>query len=63
MDTRKEEEREAFLKLPPVERIRVMHNLFLEIISIKARSEKVPEYEIYRRYLKNNPRHYERSPR
>jgi hypothetical protein len=61
MDERKEEEREAFLKLSPVERIRIMHNLFLEIVSIKARGEKVSQYEIYRRYLKDNPRHYERA--
>lgn len=60
---RKEEERQAFLKLSPLERLRTMHNLFLEIISIKARGEHVSEYEIYRRYLKNNPRHYERPAR
>lgn len=63
MDGRKEEEREAFLKRSPVERIRIMHDLFLEIVSIKARGEKVSEYEIYRRYLKDNPRHYERTSR
>ena len=63
MDIRKEEERKAFMKLLPVERIRTMHSFFMEIVSIRARSEKVSEYEIYRRYLKDNPRHYERTPR
>jgi hypothetical protein len=63
MDIRKEEERKAFLKLTPLERLRTMHNRFLEILAIKARAEKVSEYEIYRRYLKDNPRHYERPPR
>jgi hypothetical protein len=63
MDIRKEEERKAFLKLTPIERIRTMHNRFLEILAIKARAEKVSEYEIYRRYLKDNPRHYERPSR
>ncbi len=53
MTKRKEEEQEAFLGLSPLERIRTMHNLLLQIISLKARSEGVSEYEIYRRYLKN----------
>jgi len=63
MDKRKEEEREDFLKLSPIERLRTMHNLFLQFVALKARGEKVSEYEIYRRYLKDNPRHYERNPR
>ncbi len=63
MDMRKEEEREAFLKLSPLERIRTMHNLFMEIIRMRARGEGVAEYEIYRRYLRNNPRHYEQAAR
>jgi hypothetical protein len=63
MEMRKQEERESFLKLKPIERIRTMHNFFLEIVSIKARGEKVSEYEIYRRYLRDNPRHYERTAR
>jgi hypothetical protein len=63
MDKRKEEEREDFLKLSPIERLRTMHNFFLQFVALKARGEKVSEYEIYRRYLKDNPRHYERNPR
>lgn len=63
MDKRKEEERAEFLRLSPLERIRTMDRIFREIVSLRARSEGVAEYEIYRRYLKNNPRHYERSPR
>ncbi len=63
MDKRKEEEREDFLKLSPIERLRTMHNFFLQFVALKARGEKVTEYEIYRRYLKDNPRHYERNPR
>ena len=62
MNKRKEEEKEAFLRLSPLDRIRTMHNLLLEIISIKARGEGVSEYEIYRRYLKDNPRHYPLNP-
>ncbi len=55
MDRAKEEERKAFLKLTPIERIRTMHNRFLEILAIKARAERVFEYEIYRRYLQVGP--------
>jgi hypothetical protein len=63
MDIVKEEERTAFLKRSPLERMETMHNLFLQFLSIKARSEEVSEYEIYTRYLRDNPRHYERSSR
>ena len=63
MDIKKEEQQRDFLKLSPIERLRTMHDLFLQFVALKARGEKVSEYEIYRRYLKNNPRHYERNPR
>lgn len=63
MDIAKEEERREFLKRSPLERMATMHDLFLQFVALKARGEKVSEYEIYSRYLKNNPRHYERSSR
>ena len=63
MDIAKEEERREFLELSPLERMETMHNLMLQFIALKARAEKVSEYEIYTRYLKDNPRHYERPPR
>ena len=63
MDIAKEEERAEFLKRSPLERMEVMHDFLLQIIAIKARGEKVSEYEIYTRYLRDNPRHYERSAR
>jgi hypothetical protein len=62
-DKGKEEERKEFLKLSPLERLEAMHSLILQFLSLKARAEKVSEYEIYTRYLKNNPRHYERHSR
>ncbi len=61
MDIRKEEQRD-FLKRSPVERLRTMHDFFLQFVALKARGEGVTEHEIYRRYLKDNPRHYERNP-
>jgi hypothetical protein len=63
MEIRKDEERKDFLKLSPIERLRTMHDRFLQFVALKARGEKVSEYEIYRRYLKDNPRRYERNPR
>jgi len=60
MDERKDRERKEFLQLSPLKRIEVMHNILSEIISLKARAEGVPEREIYKRYLKDNPRHYQR---
>ena len=63
MDIAKEEERREFLKLSPLERMETMHNLFLQFLSLKALVEKVSEDEIYSRYLRDNPRHYERSAR
>ena len=63
MDIVKDEERKEFLKLSPLERMETMHNLMLQFISLKARAEGVSEYEIYTRYLKDNPRHYERFAR
>jgi hypothetical protein len=62
-DKAKGQERKEFLKLSPLERMEAMHNLILQFLSLKARAEKVSEYEIYTRYLKNNPRHYERNSR
>jgi hypothetical protein len=63
MDIRKQEEREAFLKLAPIDRLRTMHDRFMQFVALRARSENKTEYEIYRQYLKDNPRHYERTPR
>lgn len=45
------EERRAFLKLNPVDRILTMERLLHEVISIKAKEEGVSEGEIYNRYL------------
>lgn len=59
MDIRKEYEQSEFLKLAPLDRIKAMHAVISEIIALRAKGEGVSEYEIYRRYLKNNPRHYQ----
>jgi len=63
MDRAKEEERKEFLKRSPLDRMETVHDILLQIIAIKARGEGVSEYEIYTRYLKDNPRHYERAAR
>ena len=59
----KEHELTEFLKFSPFERMKIMYAIMSEIIAIKAKAEGVSEYEIYRRYLKNNPRHYQKFPR
>ena len=56
-------ENKTFFELSPLERIRAMHAVMSEIIALKAKGEGVAEYEIYRRYLKNNPRHYQKLSR
>jgi len=63
MDIAKEEERKEFLKRSPLDRMETMHDYLFQIIAIKARGEKLSEYEIYTRYLRDNPRHYERTSR
>jgi len=59
MDIRREYEQKKFLELSPLARIRTMHSIMSEIIALKAKAEGVSQYEVYRRYLKNNPRHYQ----
>ena len=63
MDMVKEEEQQEFLKRSPLDRMETMHDIFLQIVALKAKSEGVSEYEIYTRYLRDNPRHYERTSR
>jgi len=63
IDAHKEYELTEFLKLSPLDRMKLMYSIMSEIIAIKAKSEGVSEYEIYRRYLKNNPRHYQKLSR
>lgn len=38
MDIRKQEEREAFLKLAPIGRLRTMHDRFMQFVALRARS-------------------------
>jgi hypothetical protein len=63
LDIRKEKQREEFLGLLPLERAETMHRVLLEVIRLRAKAEGVTEYEIYRRYIKDNPRHYQRPAR
>ena len=36
MDIKKEEQQRDFLKLSPIERLRTMHDLFLQFVALKA---------------------------
>ena len=46
--------KKEFLALTPLERIRQMNAIFNDVISLKAKTMAVKEYEIYRRYIKAN---------
>lgn len=63
LDSRKAEDRASFLRLPPLERAEAMHRLVSNILALKADAEGVSVYEIYQRYLRDNPRHYQRPAR
>ncbi len=51
MEQKRKEMKKEFLKLTPLQRIRTMNAVFNDIISLKAKTKGVKEYEIYRRYL------------
>mgnify|MGYP001598014368 CR=1 FL=1 len=52
MEQKRKEMKKEFLKLTPLQRIRTMNAVFNDIISLKAKTKGVKEYEIYRRHLK-----------
>jgi hypothetical protein len=54
MQQKREEMKKEFLALTPLERIRQMNAIFNDVISLKAKTMAVKEYEIYRRYIKAN---------
>ncbi len=54
MQQKREEMKKEFLALTPLERIRRMNAIFNEVISLKARTKGVKEYEIYRRYIRKD---------
>lgn len=54
MQQKRKEMKKEFLALTPLERIRQMNALFNDLISLKARTKGLKEYEIYRRYIKAN---------
>lgn len=52
MEKKREEMKAEFLALSPLQRILKMNKVFNDLISLKAKTMGVSEYEIYRRYLK-----------
>ena len=63
LDVKKAEDRKSFLRLSPLERLKTMHNLMLQLIALRGRSEGVTDHEIYRRYLSDNPDTHRRPSR
>lgn len=51
MEQKRQEMKKEFLALTPLERIRQMNAIFNDIISLKAKTKGIKEYEIYRRYI------------
>ena len=54
MEQKRKEMKKEFLALTPLQRIRTMNAAFNDIISLKAKTKGVKEYEIYRKYIKAN---------
>ncbi len=52
MEQKRKEMKKEFLALTPLQRIMTMNAVFNDIISLKAKTKGVKEYEIYRRYIK-----------
>lgn len=52
MQRKREEMKKEFLSLTPLERIERMSAVFNDIISLKAKTAGVKEYEVYKKYLK-----------
>lgn len=56
MDVKRNEMREEFLKLSPLQRMEKMNKVFNDMIALKAKTLGVSEYEIYLRYLDTRDR-------
>ncbi|MEW6417858.1 MAG: hypothetical protein AB1480_07025 [Nitrospirota bacterium] len=52
MEQKRKEMKKEFLALTPLQRIKTMNDVFNDIISLKAKTKGVKEYEVYRRYIK-----------
>jgi len=51
MDVKRNEMREEFLKLSPMQRMEKMSQVFNDMIALKAKTLGVPEYEVYLSFL------------
>lgn len=54
MEKKREEMKKEFLALTPLQRIKAMSAVFNDIIALKAKTEGVKEYEVYRKYIKSD---------
>jgi len=46
--------KKAFLAISPLQRILRMNAVFDDLVKFKSKISGIPEYEIYRRYLKSD---------
>jgi len=54
MEAKRDDMKRAFLAMSPLERVRMMNTVFNDILKLKSKTSGIPEYEIYRRYLKSD---------
>ncbi len=57
MELKRGEMEKEFLALTPLQRIRAMNAIFNDVISLKAKTTGLKEYEVYRRYIKAYKQH------
>lgn len=53
MERKRKEMKKEFLALTPLQRIMTMNTVFNDVISLKAKTQGIKEYEIYTRYIKH----------
>jgi hypothetical protein len=54
MEQKRKVMKKEFMALTPLERIKTMNAVFNHVISLKAKTKGIQEYEVYRRYIKNH---------
>ena len=54
MEQKRKVMKKEFMALTPLERIKTMNTVFNHVISLKAKTKGIQEYEVYRRYIKNH---------
>ncbi|MBF0506860.1 MAG: hypothetical protein HQL09_08485 [Nitrospirae bacterium] len=54
MEAKRSDMKEKFLGISPLSRLRKMNAIFNDMVQLKSKTSGIPEYEVYRRYLKSD---------